>query len=139
MSLRQFGRIVARVLETLPGSLKPYLENVVVDVEEEPAAADLRRAGLTDEEIAAGASAYGLFVPLPLPGGWAGNEIDLASRPNRIILYKRPLEQDFPGRRRLMTEIRKTVLHELSHHFGFTDRDLQPFDDDPDPFGDEDE
>lgn len=139
MSLRQFGRIVARVLEALPERLRPYLENVVVDVEDEPTADDLRQAGLTDEEIAAGASVYGLFVPLPLPGGWAGNEMDLASRPNRIILYKRPLEQDFPGRRRLMIEIRKTVLHELSHHFGFTDRDLGPFDDNPDPFGDADD
>ncbi len=135
LSLRQFGHIVARVLEALPEHLRPYLENVVVDVEEGPSAEDLRRAGFTDEEIAAGETVYGLFVPLPLPGGWAGDELDLASRPNRVILYKRPLEEDFPDRRRLMIEIRKTVLHELSHHFGFTDRDLEPFDDDPDPFG----
>jgi predicted Zn-dependent protease with MMP-like domain len=26
------------------------------------------------------------------------------------------------------------VIHELAHHFGFTDRDLEAFDDDPDPF-----
>jgi hypothetical protein len=29
-----------------------------------------------------------------------------------------------------------TVIHELAHHFGLTDRDLERFDDDPDPFGD---
>jgi len=33
-------------------------------------------------------------------------------------------------------KIRKTVIHELAHHFGYTDRDLEPFDDNPDPFGD---
>ena len=40
-------------------------------------------------------------------------------------------------RRQLMIEIRKTVIHELAHHFGYTDRDLERFDDNPDPFGDD--
>ena len=35
---------------------------------------------------------------------------------------------------RLRTEIRKTVIHELAHHFGLTDRDLERFDANPDPF-----
>jgi len=61
--------------------------------------------------------------------------VDLADLPHRILIFKRPLEEDFPDRRQLLIEIRKTVIHELAHHFGWTDRDLERFDDTPDPFG----
>jgi predicted Zn-dependent protease with MMP-like domain len=134
MSLRRFGNIVVRVLETLPDELKRYLANIVVDVEDEPDLPTLRRMDFTDEEIAAGETLYGLFDPLPLPDT---SGMDFDDPPHRIIIYKRPLEEDFPKRRELMLEIRKTVMHELAHHFGYTDRDLEEFDATPDPFGDD--
>lgn len=134
MSLRRFGQIVSRVLETLPAELVPHLDNVVVDVEEEPALDTLRQQGFTDEEIAEGDSLYGLFAPIDLPSAWGADVLDARDLPHRIIIYKRPLEEDFPDRRRLLTEIRKTVVHELAHHFGYTDRDLERFDANPDPF-----
>jgi predicted Zn-dependent protease with MMP-like domain len=124
LSLRKFGRIVARILETLPAKWQRYLDNVVVDVEEEPDIDTLRRMDFTEEEIAAGESLYGLFAPMDLPSAYGGDVVDLAGLPHRIIIYKRPLEEDFPDRRELMREIRKTVIHELAHHFEYTDRDI---------------
>ena len=58
---------------------------------------------------------------------------------HRLVIFKRPLEEEFPDPRQLQIEIRKTVIHELAHHFGYTDRDLEKFDDNPDPFGDGEE
>jgi len=136
MSLRKFGLVVARVMETLPAEFQQYLDNVVVDVEEEPDIETLRRMDFTEEEIAEGESLYGLFAPLDLPSGWAGEVVDVRDLPHRIIIYKRPLEEDFPDRRQLMIEIRKTVIHDLAHHFGYNEADLEKFDDNPDPFGD---
>lgn len=137
MSLLQFGRVVSRVMDTLPAEFEPYLHNVVVDVEEEPDAALLRRMDFTEEEIAEGDSLYGLFEPMELPSNWGADTVDVHDLPHRLVIFKRPLEEDFADRRQLMIEIRKTVIHELAHHFGYTDRDLEKFDDDPDPFGDE--
>jgi predicted Zn-dependent protease with MMP-like domain len=139
LSLRRFGRIVARVMETLPEEFKQYLDNVVVDVEEEPDEQTLRQMGFTDEEIADGETLYGLFAPLDLTTSWGSDVVDAADLPHRIFIYKRPLEEDFPERQELMIEIRKTVIHELAHHFGYTDHDLEKFDDNPNPFGDEPE
>ncbi len=136
MSLREFGEIVARVIKTLPEELKPYLDNVTVEVEEEPDAETLRRMDFTEEEIEAGDSLYGLFAPMDLPTAWGADAVDLHDLPHRILIYKRPLEEDFPDRRQLMIEIRKTVIHELAHHFGYNERDLERFDNTPDPFGD---
>jgi predicted Zn-dependent protease with MMP-like domain len=135
MSLEKFGRLVARVMETLPGELKPYLDNVVVDVEEEPDEKTLRRAGFTDEEIEAGETLLGLFDPLQLPAAYSGDAVDTDAMLHRLVIFQRPLEEEFPDPRQLRVEIRKTVVHELAHHFGYTDRDLERFDDNPDPFG----
>jgi len=133
MSLRKFGRLVARVMETLPPEIAGCLDNVVVDVEDEPSERTLREQGFTDEEIADGESLYGLFMPMDTG---SPDDVDFFDRPHRILIFKRPLEEDFPEPRALYTEIRKTVIHELAHHFGWTDRDLERFDDSPDPFGD---
>jgi predicted Zn-dependent protease with MMP-like domain len=125
MSLRHFGRIVARVMESLPEVFRPHLDNVVVDVEEEPDERTLRRAGFTDEEVAAGETLFGLFDPLELPTGYSGDAVDAGSMLHRLVIFKRPLEEEFPDRAELLDEIRKTVIHELAHHFGYTDRDLE--------------
>ena len=131
MSMKKFARLVSGVMETLPEEIAQFLDNVVVDVEEEPDERTLRDMGFTDEEIAAGDSLYGLFVPLevPMPEG-----VDFLDYPHRILIYKRPLEEDFPEPRQLRIEIRKTVIHEVAHHFSLTDRDLERFDNTPDPF-----
>jgi predicted Zn-dependent protease with MMP-like domain len=133
MSLKLFGRIVAEVMETLPPAIAEHLDNVVVDVEEQPSEQTLREMDFTDEEISAGDSLYGLFVPMPIR---QMDDVDFLDNPHRILIFKRPLEDDFPNRLRLRIEIRKTVIHELAHHFGWTDKDLERFDDKPDPFGD---
>jgi predicted Zn-dependent protease with MMP-like domain len=132
MPLKQFMRIVAEVLDTLPEAIKRHMQNVVVDVEEAPDDDFLREAGFTDEEIDAGETVYGYFMPLE---GVAA--ADMLENPNRILIFKFPLEEDFPDPHDLRIEIRKTVVHEIAHHFGWSDRDLEEFDDNPDPFGDD--
>lgn len=122
MSPRQFDKVVRRVLESLPDELKAYLENVVVDVEDEPDERLLRDQGFTAVEIAEGATLYGLFAPLPLPDPEA---MEITERPNRILIFQRPLVEDFPDPDELRKEIRKTVIHELGHHFGLNEHDLE--------------
>ncbi len=125
MSLRRFGRIVSEVMQSLPEEFYQYLDNVVVDVEEEPDRKTLLKAGLTEEEIAAGESLFGLFDPLELPSPFAGDHVHTDDMLHRLVIFKKPLEEEFPDRKELQSEIRKTVIHELAHHFGWTDRDLE--------------
>jgi predicted Zn-dependent protease with MMP-like domain len=79
----------------------------------------------------------GLFKPLDLPSMFGGDAVDLHDLQHRLWIFKTPHEEEYPDPKRLRTEIRKTVIHELAHHFGWSDRDLEKFDDNPDPFGDE--
>ena len=130
MSMKKFSAIVRRVVAQLPNEIKQHLENVVIDVEEYPSDDFLREAGFTDEEIEEGDSLYGYFMPME-----GISAAEMLENPNRIIIFKEPLEEDFPDPRELRIEIRKTVVHEVAHHFGWSDRDLEKFDDNPDPFG----
>jgi predicted Zn-dependent protease with MMP-like domain len=131
MTMREFKELVRQVMTTLPPEIAAHTRNLVVDVAEEPDDELLHKAGFTDEEIEAGESLYGLFEPMHLPS-YEG--IETGDRPDRLWVFKAPHEDDFPDPRQLRTEIRKTVIHELAHHFGFDENDLEKWDANPDPF-----
>ena len=94
-----FEEHVRAALESLPAPLAQALDNVAVVIEDEhPEDPDL----------------FGLYegVPLPERGDMAGE------LPDRIAIYRLPLEEEFPDPAELEREIRITVLHELGHYFG---------------------
>ena len=94
-----FEEHVRAALDALPPHLAAALENVAVVVEDEnPEDPDL----------------FGLYqgVPLPERGDVAG------LLPDKISIYRIPLEESFPDPAELEEEIRITVLHELAHYFG---------------------
>ena len=47
---------------------------------------------------------------------WGADEVPF---PNKITLYRIPLEADYPDPRALAAEVRRTLQHELAHHVGF--------------------
>ena len=95
----RFDDVVRSALDELPPELATGLRNVAVVVEDENA---------EDPDL------YGLFEGVPLTEGGP----DAGDLPNRIAIYRRPLEADFPDEDELRDEIRITVLHELGHYFG---------------------
>ncbi len=134
MTRREFKQLVAHVMETLPREFEPFLANVVVEVADEPDDELLRRAGFTEEEIEAGESILGFFDPLELPSAWASDVVDTQDMLHRLWIFRIPHMEEFPDLAEQRIEVRKTVIHELAHHFGYTDADLEKFDDNPDPF-----
>ena len=90
---------VRAALDELPPNIVDALRNVAVVIEDEnPDDPDL----------------LGLYhgVPLPERGDMAG------TLPDKISIYRIPLEESFPDPVELREEIRITVLHELGHYFG---------------------
>lgn len=129
LTFDEFCQIVREVLDDLPEEFRGRLENVVVDVEERPTARLLTQLGQDPDE-----PLMGLFQGAPITEQEFGQH-----HPNRIVLFKRSIEEVSRSRAEVAYEIRRTLLHELGHHFGYSEEDLEFFEDRPSPFDEEDD
>ena len=113
----RFESIVSEALDGIPGDLASHLENVAVVVEDEPSREVLSEMGL-DPEID---SLYGLYEGTPL----TERDGQFGGLPDRVVIYYRTLAEDFRDEYHLRLEIRRTVIHEVGHFFGFDDERLE--------------
>src|SRR5215212_7992259 len=107
-----FERLVDRALAAIPSPFRESLSEVAVIIEDEPTDEQLIENGLAPDE-----TLYGLYEGVPRTE-WGA---DWAAQPNRISLFRLPLEDDFPDPAELEEEVRVTVVHELAHHLGIDD------------------
>jgi predicted Zn-dependent protease with MMP-like domain len=107
-----FERLVDRALASIPARFRGALDDVAIVIEDEPSPEQLEDNGLDGDE-----TLYGLYEGVPRTE-WAA---DWAMIPNRITLFRLPLEEDFADPRDLEAEVRETVVHELAHHLGIDD------------------
>ena len=81
-------------------------------VADEPTPEQRRENGIgPDEDL------YGLYEGVPRTE-WGA---DWAPIPNRITLFRLPLEADYADPDDLADEVWLTVVHELAHHLGIDD------------------
>ena len=107
-----FEQLVARALAAIPDPFREALSEVAIVIDDELTPEQRRENGLgPDEDL------YGLYEGVPRTEYGA----DWTAVPNRITLFRLPLQGDFPDPGDLEAEVRLTVLHELAHHLGIDD------------------
>jgi len=112
---RPFEELVERALAAVPMPFAEALDEVAIVIEDEPTADQLG-----DTEQDPDATLYGLYEGVPRTD-WGA---DWAAVPNRITLFRLPLEADFADPDELEDEVWLTVVHELAHHLGIDDARL---------------
>jgi len=114
----EFEELVVEALVELPAVFAEKMSNVVVLVQPWPTSADLRHAG-----VSPGHTLLGLYSGIPLTQRNSGYSL---VAPDTITLYQGPIEQAAgASREALRRQVRRTVLHELAHHFGISDERLR--------------
>jgi predicted Zn-dependent protease with MMP-like domain len=110
--LRQarFARLVARALDELPAEFREQMRNIEIVVEDEPSPEQLRGDG----------ELLGLYEGVPLTDRGAMEPY----LPDRISIFRGPIERISASPRRQAEIVRDTVVHEIAHHFGISDRRL---------------
>jgi predicted Zn-dependent protease with MMP-like domain len=103
--LAQFEDLVAEALDSIPEELGRYLDNVVVLVSDE-----------------APGGLYGLYEGIPLTR--RGNYGAMVM-PDRITIFRRTILGHARDRADALETIRRTVIHEVAHHFGISDPRLR--------------
>ncbi len=101
----EFQDAVGDALDQIPDELTRLLSNVAVLVEDEPPPDEPDLLGIYEG------------TPLTERDGWW----DAGSLPDRITIFKGPLERMCVDRDDLLDEIAVTVVHEVAHHFGVDD------------------
>ena len=115
-SKRKFVELVEEALSDIPAQLVQYLREVTVDVESVPDPRTCRDAGVHDPR-----DLLGLYRGTPLTSRGVEQDRHL---PDRITIYKYNIERMCSTREEIIHEIRRTVFHEVGHHFGLDEDDL---------------
>ena len=105
-----------RAIAGIPSPFREALAEVAIVIDDEPTPRQRRENDLAEDEML-----YGLYEGVPRTEYGA----DWVAVPNRITLFRLPLEEDFPDPRDLADEVRITVIHELAHHLGIDDDRLE--------------
>ncbi len=115
MERSRFERLVAQAMDGIPDELLAYLDNVDVVVEDWPSADQL--GGHTVDEAD---YLLGLYEGIPLT-----ERADYGMvLPDKITLFKGSIEAVCSSDREVVDEVRRTVVHEVAHHFGIDDERL---------------
>jgi len=107
LSRQRFERLVRRALAGLPKEFRIRLENVAVVIEDEP-----------PEDMA---DTMGFYEGVPL----IERSLDDFTLPDRITLFKGPIERTCRTEEELEAEVKLTVLHEVGHFFGLEEAQLE--------------
>ena len=107
-----FDVLVDEALATIPMPFAAALDEVAIVIEDEPSADQLATHDMAPDE-----ALYGLYEGTPRTE-WGA---DWAPMPNRITLFRLPLEADYADPDDLADEVWVTVVHELAHHLGIDD------------------
>jgi predicted Zn-dependent protease with MMP-like domain len=101
-----FEQMVATALDSLPEDLGEMMRNVAVLVEPGPGPRGL----------------LGLYEGIPLTSrttGYAG------VLPDRITIYQQAICAICHSQAEVIEQVRRTVIHEVGHHFGISDERLR--------------
>ena len=117
-SLHDFEIMAAAAWEKLPPAFRQMAGDVVIRIDE----------FATDEVL----DELGIEDPFELTGLYQGVSLDQKSvsdiprEPDMVFLYRRPILDEWTsGEEELGHLIAHVLIHEIGHHFGFSDNDME--------------
>lgn len=120
MTYDAFADLAFAALDDLPAVIRSWLKNVEVVVEDWPTRDQLRSAGVPRDE-----TLFGLYEGVPLTERTSDYGMVL---PDKVTLFRGPILDACDSRTEIVDEVRRTVIHELAHHFGIDDDRLVELD-----------
>lgn len=111
LSRKRFEQLVTEALKGIPADLRSALDNIEVAIDDWPSEEQLADAGVDEDDLL-----FGFYHGTPLP---QRSPMEPYSLPDLITIFQGPLEEACETEDELRDEIRRTVVHEIAHYFGF--------------------
>jgi len=117
-SLADFEILVATAWESFPSEFRELANDVVIRVEDFATTEVLESLGIEDQfELT------GLYQGVSLD---RQSLSDVAREPEMVFLYRRPILDEWAsGEEELGHLVAHVLIHEIGHHFGFSDEDME--------------
>ncbi len=114
---KEFDEAVVSALKTLPKILKKKMENMDVVVEDR-----VSKSLMEEMELQTPFDLLGLYqgIPYDRRGFYYGNVL-----PDKITLFKEPIEALCRTREEVEERVREVVIHEVGHYFGLDDEKIR--------------
>ncbi len=116
MDDNKFRKLIEEALDSLPKEFAQKLDNVSVVVEDYPSPMQLWKARIPPWGLL-----LGLYEGIPQ----TRRGIYYSNIPDKITIFKIALERISKDDEDLKQRVRKTVIHEIGHHFGLSDEELE--------------
>jgi predicted Zn-dependent protease with MMP-like domain len=117
-NLDDIETLARAALDTIPDALRRHVQGVVIRVQDFPDAETCR-----DMELESEFDLLGLYSGVSLDNEEA---VGVRQDVNMIFLYRRPLLDYWcQTGEELAHLVRHVIIHEIGHHFGFSDDDME--------------
>ncbi len=116
MELDEFEEIIAGALNKIPRKFREILKREEIEI----LARDEVPDALQDQHK--GYLVFGVFIGVPYN---KRSMFSIQMEPTRIELYKSSFERAFQSSADMGEQIAKTVIHEIGHYFGFSEKELR--------------
>jgi len=109
VSDEEFQRLINQALEELPGEHVNNIENVAILYEDEPTLEQRQKLVLRHDQ-----TLLGLYEGVPLSQRQGMTRV----YPDKITLFRRPLQWQAQSQADLKEAIKHTLWHEIAHYYG---------------------
>lgn len=116
VSKARFAELVEQALAELPEPFATHLEEVAVEIRPRPTKRELKSVGLGHDELL-----LGLYQGRPRT---ERSVMDSGNLPDVVYVFQEDIELVSESESDLIMEVRTTVLHEIGHHYGMTEDEL---------------
>jgi predicted Zn-dependent protease with MMP-like domain len=111
-----FEKIVGEALDGIPEKYQKAMSNVAFVIEDQPNVDQRQKLALRHDQ-----RLFGLYEGIPLTKRGGNYTMVL---PDKITLFRLPIEYASNSIDDLKERVRHTVWHELAHHFGLSHQEI---------------
>ena len=116
VSKDRFAELVEAALSSLPEPFATQLEEVAIEIRDRPTKRELRSVGLGPRDLL-----LGLYQGRPRT---ERSVTDSGNFPDVVYVFQEDVEIASDSESELVEQVRITVLHEIGHHYGMTEDEL---------------
>ena len=107
---KEFEQLASAAIDSLPDEIIKNMKNVAIVVENEPSEEQRQKFHLN-----AYTTLFGLYEGIPLIKRSANYSL---VPPDKITIFKKPLQMSALSIDDLKDKIKRTIWHEIAHHYG---------------------